>query len=96
MDHGRPSLCESCRWVTLVRGPKVDDKIVECTQLSYRNRNVPFAVTSCSDYLNRNQPTIADMQAIAWVLRSDPLRNRVGFVHSSKLPDDERYVLPDE
>ena len=29
-------------------------------------------------------------------LNPDPRRSRVGFVHSSKLADDERYVLPDD
>jgi hypothetical protein len=96
VDHGRRSLCESCRWSTVIRGPKLGDEIVECYQLSYINRRVPFPVTSCSDYLGRNQTTIKDMEAIAWVLRSDPRRNQVGFVHSTKLTDDERYVLPDE
>jgi hypothetical protein len=36
------------------------------------------------------------MEDIAWVLRSDPLRNRVGFVRSSKLSDEERYVLEED
>jgi len=96
VDHGRRSLCESCRWATVIRGRKLGDEIVECHQLSYRNQRVPFPVSSCSDYLSRSQPTVKDMEAIAWVLRSDPRRNQVGFVHSSKLTDDERYVLPDE
>ena len=96
MDHGRRSLCESCRWSTVIRGPKIGDEIVECYQLSFVNRRVTFPVTSCSDYLNRNQPTVRQMEEIAWVLRSDPRRNQIGFVHSSKLTEDERHVLTEE
>ena len=96
MDHGRRSLCESCRWSTVIRGPKIGDEIVECYQLSSVNRRVTFPVTSCSDYLNRNQPTVRQMEEIAWVLRSDPRRNQIGFVHSSKLSEDERHVLTEE
>ena len=96
MDHGRRSLCESCRWSTVIRGPKIGDEIVECYQLSFVNRRVTFPVTSCSDYLNRNQPTVRQMEEIAWVLRSDPRRNQIGFVHSSKLSEDERHVLTEE
>jgi hypothetical protein len=36
------------------------------------------------------------MEQIAWVLRSDPRRNQVGFVHSSKLNDEDRFVLQDD
>jgi len=36
------------------------------------------------------------MEEIAWILRSDPRRNQAGFVHSSKLTDDERYVLQED
>ena len=96
MEHGRRSLCESCRWSTVIRGPKIGDEIVECYQLSFVNRRVTFPVTSCSDYLNRNQPTVRQMEEIAWVLRSDPRRNQIGFVHSSKLSEDERHVLTEE
>ena len=96
VDHGRQSLCESCRWSTVVRGPKVGEEIVECQQLSYRNQRIAFRVTSCSRHSNRSEPTLTDMEAIAWVLRSDPRRNQVGFVHSSKLNDEERFVLQED
>src|SRR5262245_50507396 len=93
VDHGHQSLCESCRWSTVIRGPRLGDEIVECNQLSLFNRRVSFSVTSCSDYRNRNHPSLEDMQATAWVLRSDPRRQQIGFVHASTLTDDERNVL---
>jgi len=36
------------------------------------------------------------MEDTAWVLRSDPRRQQIGFVHASKLTDDERYVLQED
>lgn len=96
VDHGQRSLCESCRWATVVRGPRVGDEIVECGRLSYRNQRVPFPVTSCSDYDDRRLPTLRAMEEIAWILKSDPSRHQVGFVRSSKLPDEERFVLQDD
>jgi hypothetical protein len=36
------------------------------------------------------------MEEIAWVLRSDPHRNQVGFVRSNRLSDAERYVLDED
>lgn len=96
VDHGRRPLCESCRWSTVIRGPRLGDEIVECNQLSYRNQRVSFPVMSCSRYHNRNEPSLKDMEDTAWVLRSDPRRQQIGFVHASKLTDDERYVLQED
>lgn len=79
VDHGRESLCESCRWSTVIRGPRVTDEIVECNQLSYRNNRIPFPVTSCSDYASRNQFDLDEMQEIALILKAEPRRTRVGF-----------------
>ena len=96
VDHGQRSLCESCRWSTVIRGKKLDEEIVECNQLSYTNPRVPFPVTSCSRYGNRNQASLKEMEDIAWVLRSDPHRNQVGFVRGNRLTEDERYVLEED
>lgn len=96
VDHGQRSLCETCRWSTVIRGAKLGDEIVECSQLSYRNQRVPFPVVSCSRYGNRSQTSLREMEEIAWVLRSDPRRNQVGFVHSSRLRDEERFVLEED
>jgi hypothetical protein len=51
---------------------------------------------SCSDYRHRNQPTIEDMLKTAWVLRLDSRQKQIGFVHSSKLTDDERESLQED
>ena len=96
VDHGQRSLCETCRWSTIVRGPRLENEIVECSQLSYRNQRVTFPVTSCSSHADRRQPRLRDMEEVAWVLRSDPHRNQVGFVRSNRLTDAERYVLDED
>jgi hypothetical protein len=36
------------------------------------------------------------MEEIAWVLHSDPTRNRAGFVRASALKPKDRYVLREE
>lgn len=95
-DHGQRSLCETCRWSTVIRGTRLGDEIVECSRLSYRNQRVPFPVASCSGYGDRSQAGLREMEEIAWILRSDPRRSQVGFVHSSRLSDDERYVLEED
>jgi len=52
-------------------------------------------VISCSGYSDRRQPSLREMEEIAWVLRTDARRNRVGFVQARDLKPQERYVLPD-
>jgi len=96
VDHGQRSLCETCRWSIVVRGARLQDQIVECSELSYRNQRVPFPVTSCTHYVGQNHPRVREMEEIAWILRTDTLRKQVGFVRSSRLKDEERYVLEED
>jgi hypothetical protein len=95
-DHGQRSLCETCRWSTVIRGPRLEDQIIECNQLSFCNQRVPFPVVSCSRYGSRNQASVREMEEIAWILRSDAHRHQVGFIRSSRLTDEERFVLEED
>ena len=94
-DHGAPSLCLSCRWATVIRGPRLSNEIVECSQLSWLKRRVTFPVIRCSDYADRRLASLREMEEIAWILRSDSLRKKVGFVRSSELEEKDRFVLDD-
>jgi hypothetical protein len=95
-NDGEPSLCLTCRYATIVRGSSLRDEIVECAQLSYGRNRVTFPVTRCTEYSDRRQPALRAMEEIAWVLRSDPKRNEIGFVKRSELTRRERFVLDDE
>jgi len=94
-NGGEPSLCLSCRFATVVKGQRLRDEIVECSQLSDCAR-VTFHVTRCTGYADRRQPSLREMEETAWVLRSDPRRNEMGFVRASTLKPAERYVLGDD
>ena len=93
---GEPSLCLTCRFATVVKGASLRDEIVECSQLSYGRNRVTFPVTLCSEYSDRGQPSLQAMEEIAWVLRSDPKKNQIGFVKRSELTRRERFVLDDD
>ena len=95
VNHGEPSLCLTCRFATIIKGPRLRDEIVECGRLSERNRIV-FPVSACTAYVHRNHASIREMEELAWVLRSDPKRNEVGFVKASALKPRERFILPDD
>jgi len=92
----RTAPCETCRWSTVIRGARLGQEIVECAQLSYYNQRVPFPVVSCSRYVDRNHPSIREMEETAWLLRSDARRNQIGFVQGTRLPDEERFVLEED
>ena len=93
VNHGEPSLCSSCRFSIIVKGPKLGDEIVACNLLRDVQRQIPFPVTSCSDHVNRAHPTLWHMEEVAWVLRSSPNRKTVGFVEAGRLKHDEKHVL---
>lgn len=94
-DHGEPSLCGTCRFATIIKGQRLRDEIVECSRLSDHSR-ITFSVAFCTGYGDRRQASLREMEETAWVLRSDPRRNQVGFVPARKLKPGDRYVLPDE
>ncbi len=93
VNHGEPSLCLTCRFATIIKGSRLRDEIVECGRLSER---ITFPVASCTGFLDRTHASIREMEEIAWVLRSDPKRNEVGFVKASALKPGERFILPDD
>jgi hypothetical protein len=90
-----PSLCVTCRHATIVKGPSAGDEIVECDRL-YTSKRISFKVVSCSEYADRRQASLREMEEIAWVLRSDLKKGVIGFVKASALKPRERFVLPDD
>jgi hypothetical protein len=91
-----PSLCRSCRHATVVEGTRLDDEIIQCGELSYRNDRITFKVTDCSSYLNKALPTLQAMRDIAWELRTDKAGRRIGFTSpiEAKRRNEELVDLP--
>jgi hypothetical protein len=94
--HDEPSLCLTCRFATIVRGSALGNEIVECAQLSTTHKRVGFPVVSCTDYADRRQASLREMEEIAWILKSDPKRNDIGFVKATALKPRERFLLDDD
>ena len=90
-DNSQPTLCLTCRFATIVKGRSMNDEIIECSRLSDHGR-ITFTVTSCSAYTDRRRAALHEMEEIAWILRSDPKKNSVGFVKASEL---RRLVVAD-
>src|SRR5579862_3708193 len=66
--EGEPALCLSCRFASIVQGTKPNHEIIRCSRVE---TNLAFKVTSCTEYINRNHPSLYHMEDIAWVLRTD-------------------------
>ena len=93
VQHGESSLCMTCRHATVVKGQSLREEIVQCDRLSEGHNLVRFRVTSCTGYADRRQPSLRDMEDLAWILRTDARRNQIGFIQARKLEPRDRYVL---
>lgn len=93
IQHDGASLCVTCRHATIIQGPGLGDRIVQCGRLYGRPMGIPFPVVTCSGYSDRRQASLHEMEEIAWVLRTDPKRNRIGFVSAEERKPRDRYGL---
>ena len=72
------SLCENCALGFVARGYGETELIVICKSL-YPERRIRFAVRACTGYVERNKPSIWDMEKIALVLDPVSLKRDIGF-----------------
>ena len=96
VSDGSTSLCGTCRWATIARGPRLGNEIVECTEIRANRGRITFPVVQCTDYADRRLPSLRDMEDIAWVLRTDNRHKQIGFVRSRDLKPSERHVLDED
>lgn len=80
----------------LRQGTSQRHEIVECSRLANGQGRITLRVTSCTAYSDRRLPSLYDMQDMAWVLRSDPKRNQVGFVRPRDLRIREPIFFDEE
>lgn len=87
------SLCLTCRYATIVQGTKASERIVRCSRVE---SPIPFKVTSCSEYINRQHASLYHMEDIAWILRTDNRSKQAGFVRSRDLPVKDRLFIDED
>lgn len=89
---GHSPLCGTCQFATSIRGTSRHQDFTECPFVG----RIAFPVLSCSRYVDKRQPSLDEMEEIAWVLCTDVKRRKVGFVPARELPPRERrHVLDD-
>lgn len=70
------NLCLSCRHAHRTIGISGRESILCNANYQYK---VKEAIAHCSHYLNKNLPTLTDMQEIAWTLMTDKGGRKIGF-----------------
>jgi hypothetical protein len=65
-NHGDPPLCQTCRFATIIKGPRLRDEILQCSRLS-DHAPIRFCLTACTGYADRRQASIREMEEIACV-----------------------------
>jgi hypothetical protein len=95
-QHGETSLCVTCRYATVIHGTRLGEMVVDFGRLYGSYSRINFTVSSCTAYADRRQPSIREMEEIAWVLRTDAKKKSIGFIQAKELKPKDRYVLDDD
>jgi hypothetical protein len=88
--HDEASLCNTCRFSTIVRGRSADEEIVQCQATGgMRPMMIRFKVTFCSSYFDARLPSYIQMLEEAWILQPASKKRRAGFVKGADLQPEE-------
>ena len=92
------SLCNSCYWAHIQRGFAESEAAILCAFLRQAH-TVPFKVSQCTDYNDKRAPSKADMEEIAWIIRTKDVNRQVGFANGAEAEgsqEDELEIVPTE
>jgi hypothetical protein len=92
-SSGEGSLCNTCRFSTIVRGRTLDEEIVQCHAISMRSARVTFKVTFCTAYNDARRPSYMQMMETAWILRPRSKKRPAGFIRGSDLNQEELSAI---
>jgi len=89
------SLCNSCYWAHIQRGFAESEEVILCAFLRQAHP-VMFKVSYCTDYNDKRVPSKADMEEIAWIIRTKDVNRQVGFTNDGELhpEEDEFEIVP--
>jgi hypothetical protein len=93
--QGSESLCQTCTYGHVIKGFRASEEEVYCRYF-YLEREIHFLVSQCTFYEDRRLASKREMEDIAWILRTDTPRRRVGFVSPEQIREieAEAAVLP--
>jgi hypothetical protein len=76
---GRESLCRTCRHAHIQTGYAESEEQVRCGYFCEEPILVSFAVSQCSNFLDKLSPTLYEMQKIAFLIDVKSAHARAGF-----------------
>ncbi|HJZ63941.1 MAG TPA: hypothetical protein VKD70_06465 [Candidatus Acidoferrum sp.] len=82
------TLCRTCTYGHVIKGFRATEEEVFCRYF-YLEREIHFAVSECTFYEDRRLASKREMEEIAWILRTDMPRRRVGFISPGLLREIE-------
>ena len=88
--HG-PSLCETCSNAHIEKGYRASEELVLCGA-NYPMHRVPFAIRECTGYIDKTRQDLTAMEAMAWILAPRGSKRKAGFVHASKLRNEDGEI----
>ena len=93
--QGSDTLCRTCSYGHIIKGFRATEEEVYCRYF-YLEREIHFPVSECTFYEDRRLASKREMEDIAWILRTDMPRRRVGFISPEQLREleAEAAVLP--
>jgi hypothetical protein len=93
--QGSETLCRTCSYGHIIKGFRATEVEVYCRYF-YLEREIRFPVSECTFYEDRRLASKREMEEIAWILRTDMPRRRVGFISPEQLREieAEAAVLP--
>lgn len=86
--RGEESLCRACYWAHIQRGFRESEESVFCCFSKFRP--VPFKVADCTDFSNKNVPTREQMESMALIIPTKPVRKPSGFARSGFGGEEEQ------
>ncbi len=94
---GSNSMCESCNNAQILRGYRESEMIVLCTYTFDRPMNVPFKVSDCTMYRDKNRPSYEQMEKLAIEVKPSSTLKPAGFslVAIPSIESDEDEDVPD-
>lgn len=88
IPEGCESLCRTCTRGHIITGFRATEEEVFCRTF-YIEREIRFPVRECTFYEDKRLASKEEMEQIAWILRTDTPRRRVGFVSPEQIREIE-------
>jgi hypothetical protein len=92
---GSTSLCRTCANAHIKRGGAQNQEELICDAVFNKPVVLTYPIVECSDFCDKNLPTIGEMNKIAWFINADKKTGKVGFVSGEKVTDSMKEETHD-